>query len=110
MTFGRWIGFASVLVASVMLLAHSAAAMGGKGGGAAVNMATVQFHDLPGGMKNIEILGGGFTNGAPPVVTLDGVVELEVLEYSVSEISANIPAGTADGDYSLMVSTGSLSK
>ncbi len=111
MTVRRLIGFAWVLAAALLLLAHSAAAMGGKGGGAAVVIDSVQFFDLPGGKKNIEILGGGFTsNGGFPVVTLDGMIELDVLEASTSEISANIPKNTPDGDYSLMVSTGSLSK
>jgi hypothetical protein len=110
MTFRRWIGLTTLLAASVLLLAHSAAAMGGRGGGAAVVIDSVQFFDLPGGKKNIEILGGGFTNGAFPVVRLDGAVELDVLEYSTTSISANIPASTQDGDYSLMISTGSFSK
>ena len=111
MIFGRWICVTAVLAAGVLLLAHSAAAMGGKGGGAAVVIDSVQFSDLPGGKKNIEILGGGFTsNGGFPVVMLDGVIQLDVLEASTSAISANIPKNTADGDYSLMVSLGSLSK
>lgn len=111
MTLRRWIGFASVLAASVLMLAHSAAAMGGKGGAAAVVIDAVQFFDLPGGKKNIEILGGGFTsNGGFPVVTLDGVIELDVLEANASEISVNVPKNTPDGDYSLMISLGSLSK
>ncbi len=111
MTVRRSIGFAWVLAAALLLLAHSAAAMGGKGGAAAVVIDSVQFFDLPGGKKNIEILGGGFTsNGGFPVVTLDGMIELDVLEASTSEISANIPKNTPDGDYSLMVSIGSLSK
>ncbi len=44
------------------------------------------------------------------MVTLDGVIELDVLEATTSEISANVPRNTPDGDYSLMVSTGKLSK
>ncbi len=110
MTFGRCLGFTAVLAASVLLLAHSAAAMGGKGGGAAVVIDSVQFFDLRGGKTNVEILGGGFTNGSFPVVALDGVIELQVLEYSTTSISANVSASTADGDYTLMISTGSLSK
>ncbi len=111
MTVRRSIGFAWVLAAALLLLAHSAAAMGGKGGAAAVVIDAVQFFDLPGGKKNVEILGGGFTsNGGFPVVTLDGMIELDVLEASISEISANVPKNTPDGDYSLMVSLGSLSK
>jgi hypothetical protein len=110
MTFGRWTGFTAVLAAGVLLLAHSAAAMGGKGGGAAVVIDSVQFFDLQGGKTNIEILGGGFTNGSFPVVTLDGTIELNVLEYSTTSISVNVSANTQDGDYSLMISTGSLSK
>ena len=110
MKFGRWLCITSVLAASVLMLAHSAAAMGGKGGGAAVVIDSVQFFDLPGGKKNIEILGGGFTNGGFPVVTLDGVIGLDVLEYSISSISVNVPKNTSDGDYALMISTGSFSK
>jgi len=108
------VGCALAFAASVLLLAHPAvAAKGGKGGNggrAAVVIDSVQFFDLSGGKKNIEILGGGFTNGEFPIVTLDDEIELKVLEYSTTEISANIPANAADGDYSLMISTGDLSK
>ena len=110
MTSRRWIGFALVLAAGVLTLAHSAAAMGGKGRGAAVVIDSVQFSELKGGKTNIEILGGGFSNAAFPVVSLDGMIELDVLDATTTEISANVPANTPDGDYSLMVSTGSLSK
>ncbi len=111
MTVRRYVGFAWVLAAALLLFAHSAAAMGGKGGGAAVVIDSVQFFDLPGGKKNIEILGGGLTNKSGfTSVSLDGVIGLNVLEASTTSISANIPKNTPDGDYLLMVSTGSLSK
>ncbi len=111
MTARRSIGFTWVFGAALLLLAPSAMAMGGKGGGAAVVIDSVQFFDLKGGKKNIEILGGGFTsNSGLPVVTLNGEIELAVLEYDTTAISANIPKNTSDGDYSLMISTGSLSK
>jgi hypothetical protein len=85
-------------------------AMGGKGGGASVVIDSVQFFDLKGGKKRIEIMGGGFTNGASPTVTLDDAIDLTVVDYSTTTISANVPPNTSDGDYSLMVSTGGLSK
>ena len=110
MTSRRWIGFALVLAPGVLTHAHSAAAMGGKGGKAAVVIDSVQFSDLKGGKTNIEILGGGFSNAGFPVVSLDGVIELDVLDATTTEISVNVPANIPDGDYSLMVSTGSLSK
>ena len=81
MTLRRSIGFAWLMAAVLLMPAHSAMAKGGKGGGAAVVIDSVQFVDLPGGKKNIEILGGGLTpNSGLPVVTLDGVIELDVLE------------------------------
>ncbi len=111
MTLRRSIGFAWVLAAALLMPAHSAIAKGGKGSGAAVVIDSVQFFDLPGGKKNIEILGGGLSgNGGLPVVTLDGVIELEVLDATTTEISANVPRNTPDGDYSLMISTGSQTK
>jgi len=111
MTLRQSIGFAWVISAALLMLTNSAAGMGGQGGGAAVVIDSVQFFDLPGGKKNIEILGGGLTsNSGLPVVTLDGVIELDVLEASISAISVNVPKNTPDGDYLLMVSTGSTSK
>jgi len=95
------------------MLADHAAAKGGKGGkgaAAAVAIDSVQFFDLKGGATRIEILGGGFENGAFPVVTLDDEIELEVLSATDMEIAVDVPANTADGDYSLMVSTGNLNK
>jgi hypothetical protein len=70
----------------------------------------VQFFDLNGGHKRIEILGGGFDNAAFPSVTLDGEIALAVLDASNTMISANIPPNAPDGDYALMISTGDLSK
>ena len=109
MTTRRLTGIAWA-VAAALLLAPTANAMGGGGSGAAVVIDSVQFFDLNGGQKRIEILGGGFSNGAFPSVTLDGVIELNVLDASTTQISAKIPANAQDGDYSLMVSTGSQSK
>jgi hypothetical protein len=110
MTLERSMGLALVVGASVFVLAGSAAGKGGQGETAALAIDAVQFADLQGNQKNIEILGGGFGNGAFPVVSLDGEIELEVLEASDSEISAKIPAHVLDGDYSLVVSTGSAGK
>ena len=106
----RSIGFAWTVAAAFLLLAPTANAMGGRGGGAAVVIDSVQFLDLNGGRTRIEILGGGFTNGAPPRVTLDGEVDLTVVDYSTMAISVNVPANVSEGDYSLMISTGDLSK
>ena len=106
----RSTGIAWAVAAALLLLAPTANSMGGGGSEAAVVLDSVQFVDLNGGRKRIEILGGGFSNGAFPSVTLDGVIELKVQDASTTEISAIIPANAPDGDYSLMVSTGSLSK
>ena len=43
-------------------------------------------------------------------VTLDGAIGLTVGSHTNTEISVTVPARVADGDYSLMISTGSLSK
>ena len=106
----RSVGFALVAAAALLLLAHPAAAMGGRGGKAAMVISSVQFFDVEGDATLIEILGGGFGNGAFPVVTLDGTIGLNVENNSNTEISVIVPAGVADDDYSLVISTGSLSK
>ena len=110
MTATRSIGFTLVLAAALLMLAHSAGAMGGQGPTAATVIDSIQFFDLQGNTKRIEILGGGFDNGAFPVVTLDGTIELAVVSSSGTELSVHVPPSTPDGDYSLMISTGSLNK
>ncbi len=97
MTFGRSIGFAWALAATLLMFTHSAAAKGGKGGNAAVAIDAVQFSDLRGGVVRIEILGGGFENGAFPVVTLDGGIELDVVAASDTQIDVDVPRNTPDG-------------
>jgi hypothetical protein len=83
---------------------------GGKGGTAAVGIELVVFTNFADGTINAEISGGGFTNGANPVVTLDGVIPLTVRSVTSSMINATIPAGVAGGNYSLTVSTGAPAK
>jgi len=55
------------------------------------------------------ILGKNFDNGAPPVVTLGGISELSVTEYSGDQIIATLPIPEEEefiyGDYRLVVST-----
>lgn len=109
MTVRRTIGSSFVFAAFLLMFADSAMASG-KGGNAALVIDSVQFHDLQGGKKNVEILGGGFNNGTSPVVTLDGEIELNVLEATATAISANIPPSTQDGDYVLTASTGGTKK
>jgi hypothetical protein len=109
MAIRRSIGFTFVFAAALLMLVDSALASG-KGGDAAVVIDSVQFNDLQGGKTNIEILGGGFDNGVFPVVTLDGEIELNVLEATNTAISANVPPNTSDGDYSLIVTTGGSKK
>ena len=93
----RSTGIAWAVAAALLLLAPTANSMGGGGSEAAVVLDSVQFVDLNGGRKRIEILGGGFSNGAFPSVTLDGVIELKVQDASTTEISAIIPANAPDG-------------
>ncbi len=110
MTLGRSIGFALLLAGALLMTANSAVAKGGKGGAASVVIDSVQINDLPGNAQRIEILGGGFENGAFPVVTLSGGIELDVLDATATEIHADVSPSIKDGDYSLGVSTGSLNK
>lgn len=106
----RSMGFFGALAAALLLLAPTANAMGGQGGEAAVVIDSLQFFDLNGGRKRVEILGGGFDNGAFPSVTLNGEIALDVLDASGSAISAEIARNTPDGDYALMISTGNQTK
>jgi hypothetical protein len=103
---------------SMLLIAQTAAAdsngKGGKGGGAAVGIDTILLIDVPpqGGEILAQISGGGFVGGADPVeVTLDGGAPLVLLPGVTAEmLIATIPAGTADGDHEVTVSTGDGNK
>ncbi len=101
---------------SVLMIAQTAGAGGGKGpagGTAAVAIDSVLLinptHPSD-RFTRAEIAGGGFLNGDFPMVTLDDGTMLDVVEVSETMIVANIPATTPDGDYTLTVSTGALSK
>ena len=104
MTMRQSIGFASVLAAALLLLTQTAMAMGGRGGGASVVISSVQFLDLANGKTRIEILGGGFTNGAAPVVTCGvatptltiAAVSLRLADHLRDEIAP--PAARAGAD------------
>ncbi len=57
----------------------------------------------------IEVVGTNFDNGATPVVSLDGL-PLTVHGSSATEIQAELPGGTTDGDYTIVVRTGDGAK
>ena len=86
-----------------------------KGQKAAVSITEVILTKLSDGDTLVEISGGGFGNGLPPTVTLsdgsggDGT-SIDVLYWTISMIVANIDASQPDGEYTLAVSTGGLSK
>lgn len=79
---------------------------GGRGTPAAVNIDSVLLINVSRREIRAEIAGGGFNNGAAPVVSLDDGTLLDVVEVSATMIVANIPGKTKDGDYVLSVSTG----
>ncbi len=101
---------------SVLMIAQTAAAGGGKGpkgGTAAVAIDRVLLINptIPSDrFTRAEIAGGGFLNGDFPVVTLNDEIILDVVEVSETIIVANIPATRPDGDYTLVVMTGAQSK
>ena len=101
---------------SVLMIAQTAAAGGGKGpegGTAAVAIDSVLLinptHPSD-RFTRAEIAGGGFLNGDFPVVTLTDEIILDVVEVSETIIVANIAATTPDGDYALAVTTGAQNK
>ena len=75
---------------------------------APMRITDVRFVDL-GDATQIEIVGSQFDNGTPPVVTLDGD-PINAGPSTGTLIEAELPAGLADGDYTIAVSTGSGSK
>ena len=94
---------------SLLVITQTATAGGGKGpegGPAAVAIDGVGFVNQNNGSTVAEISGGGFLNGDDPLVTLDDGTVLSVSEVSATMIVATISQQTADGDYTLMVSTG----
>ena len=100
-------------VTTALMLAHSAAAMGGKGAGAAVVISSVLLinPNVPGDQFiTAEIAGGGFLGGNFVEVTLNGGDALALSEASETLIIAKIPQMTPDGDYTLTVRTGDQSK
>ena len=100
-------------VTSILMLAHSAAAMGGKGPGAAVVIGSVLLinPNVPGDQFiTAEISGGGFLGGNFVEVTLNGGGALALSDVSETLIIAKIHKNTPDGDYTLTVRTGDQSK
>jgi hypothetical protein len=109
-SIGFGCGFVGLVVATLLVLPSAASAKGGKGGAAAVVIDSVQIFELQAGAKRFEILGGGFDNGAFVAVGLDDGTVLNVLDASSTHISAKTQPNIADGDYTMLVSTGSLNK
>jgi hypothetical protein len=102
-----------VSMTTVLALAHSAAAMGGKGSGASVvldNVLLINPNVPADKFITAEISGGGFLGGSILEVTLDGGAPLALSDVSTTMIIAKIPENTPDGDYTLTVRTGDQSK
>ncbi len=102
---------------SALMIAQTAAAApkrdgggGGRGSGVSVTINGVLLINQRNGATLAEISGGGFLSGGGPSVTLDDGTRLIVREVSRTMILASIPKNTADGDYTLTVSTGGLSQ
>jgi hypothetical protein len=102
-------------VTTGLMLAHSAAAMGGGvGDETAVGIHIIRLTNVKGGKILAEISGGGFLggdNGAQSVeVILDDVTSLKATVHSAEMIDAKIPGGTPDGDHTITVRTGEDNK
>jgi hypothetical protein len=98
---------------TVLMLAQSAAAMGGQGPGAAVVIGSVLLinPNVPGdNFITAEIAGGGFLGGNFVEVTLNGGNPLALGAVSETTVIAKIHKNTPDGDYELTVRTGDQSK
>ncbi len=99
---------------TVLMLAQSAAAMGGAGGESAVGIDIIRLTNVQGGKILAEISGGGFlggANGAQSVeVILDDVTSLKATVHSAEMIDVKIPGGTPDGDHTITVRTGEDNK
>jgi hypothetical protein len=108
------IGLASTGFA--LLVAHTAVAegqgKGGKGGAAAVGIATILLVDDPDNPVDdilAEISGGGFLGGDFVEVSLDGVA-IDHVERSAEMLYATIPGTTLAGDHEIRVRTGDDNK
>jgi hypothetical protein len=99
-----------LICAIATLLLPATATAGGKGDPARVVIDGVILINLQGGVTRAEVSGGGFSNGDPAVASLDGEIALDVVEVSEKMIVVDIPPNVKDGDYSLVVSTGSANK
>lgn len=75
---------------------------------APMRITDVRFTDLN-DPTQIEIVGTQFDNGGTPVVTLDGN-PINVSGSTATLIQAQLPGNTADGDYTIAVSTGEGNK
>jgi len=95
---------------TLAMLGTNAARAGGKGDPARLVIEGVLLINLSGNVTRAEISGGGFTNGDRLLVTLDDTIALSVVEVSDKMLVADIPPSTKDGDYDLVVSTGSTNK
>jgi hypothetical protein len=98
---------------SVLMVAESAVAGGGNGPNgakAAVAIDGILLMNQNNGSTLAEISGGGFLNGGPPAVTLDDGTVLAVDSVSETLILATIPQQTADGEYTVSVTTSAQSK
>ena len=98
---------------TVLLFAHSAAAMGGQGGPASVVLGDVVLinPNVPQDQfVTAEISGGGFLGGNFVEVTLNDGAPLALGDVSETMIIAKIPKNTPDGDYTLTVRTGDQNK
>jgi hypothetical protein len=96
-----------------LMLAQSAAAMGGQGSPAALVLGQVLLinPNVPGDQfVTAEISGGGFLGGNFLEVTLNDGDPLDLGDVSETMIIAKIPKNTPDGDYTLTVRTGDQSK
>jgi len=99
-------------MATLLMVAHSAAAMGGRGATAAVvidKVLLINPNHRADHFITAEIDGGGFLGGNFVGVTLNGDA-LAVTETTRTMIIAKIPQNTPDGDYTLTVTTGNQSK
>jgi hypothetical protein len=100
------IGFIACAIVALAISALATAATDDNQG--PMRISDVRFTDLNDATQ-IEIAGTQFDNGAAPSVTLDGN-PIQVNGASATLIQAELPGNTADGDYTIGVSTGSGNK
>jgi hypothetical protein len=105
---------ALVCAMAVPMIAQTAAAAGkgGKGNVAAVAIDTILLINpiFAGEDIRAEIAGGGFLAGEILELTLDGVVDLVVVESSETMLVTHIPVATPEGDHTIEVRVGDANK